>query len=84
MIYTELSRLFFSGQVNLQLANFLHLITMMASLGSQESDVELYMVNTQGVLPLPEEVPPWKLKQRRQETNSVVEVKDRSSLAELT
>lgn len=87
MIYTELSRLFFSGQVNLQLANFLHLITMMASLGSQESDVELYIVNTQGVEPLPVGVAPWRLKQRREESNPVMVTspgKDRSSsLAEV-
>lgn len=87
MIYTELSRLFFSGQVNLQLANFLHLITMMASLGSQEADVELYIVNTQGVQPLSDGVTLWKLKQRRQESDSAMEItspgKDRSSLAEV-
>lgn len=85
MIYTELSRLFFSGQVNLQLANFLHLITMMASLGSQESDVELYIVNTQGVQPLPVGASPWKLKRRSQESSSATVTspgKDRSSLAE--
>ena len=86
MIYTELSRLFFSGQVNLQFANFLHLITMMASLGSQEADVELYMVNTQGVQPLPVGVAPWKLKQRLQESNCVMAtspMKGKSSLAEV-
>lgn len=87
MIYTELSRLFFSGEVNLQLANFLHLITMMASLGSQEADVELYMVNTQGVQSLPGGVAPWKLKRRREEANPVIEVtapgKDSASLAEV-
>lgn len=69
MIYTELSRLFFSGQVNQQLANFLHLITMMASLGSQEAEVELYMANTQGIQPLPAEVAPWRMKQRLEESN---------------
>ncbi|KAG0569647.1 hypothetical protein KC19_6G104700 [Ceratodon purpureus] len=86
MIYTELSRLFFSGQVNQQLANFLHLITMMASLGSQEADVELYMVNTQGVQPLSVGVAPWKLKQRLQESNLAMTaspVKGKSSLAEV-
>lgn len=86
IIYTELSRLFFSGQVNLQLANFLHLITMMASLGSQEADVELYMVNTQGVQPLPVGVAPWKLKQRLQEFNPAMAtspVTGKSSLAEV-
>lgn len=86
MIYTELSRLFFSGQVNQQLANFLHLITMMASLGSQEADVELYMVNTQGVQPLPVGVAQWKLKHRLQEFNLAMAtspVKGKSSLAEV-
>jgi hypothetical protein len=86
MIYTELSRLFFSGQVNQQFANFLHLITMMASLGSQEADVELYMVNTQGVQSLPVGVAPWKLKMRLQESNLAMAtspVKSKSSLAEV-
>lgn len=59
MVFAELSRLFFLGQSNQQFANFLHLITLMASLGSSEIDVESYIVDTQGVQPLPLEVTPW-------------------------
>lgn len=69
MVYAELSRLFFSGESNQQFANFLHLITMMASLGSSKDDVESYIVNTQGIKPLPVGLVPWKIKTGGSETN---------------
>ena len=69
MVYAELSRLFFSGESNQQFANFLHLITMMASLGSSKDDVESYIVNTQGIKPLPVGMVPWKIKTGGSETN---------------
>lgn len=69
MVYAELSRLFFSGESNQQFANFLHLITMMASLGSSKDDVESYIVNTQGIKPLPVGLVPWKIKTGGPETN---------------
>lgn len=68
MVYAELSRLFFSGESNQQFANFLHLITMMASLGSSKDDVESYIVNTQGIKAPPVGLAPWKIKTGGSET----------------
>ncbi|XP_057847024.2 protein NO VEIN isoform X2 [Cryptomeria japonica] len=58
-IYLELSRLFFKGCVNLQLANFLHLITIMAKSGSTEEQTESSIMDAQEIPKLPQEEALW-------------------------
>ncbi|KAL2634648.1 hypothetical protein R1flu_006127 [Riccia fluitans] len=60
-IYVELSRFFFKGKSDLSVANFLHLITLMASSGSPERDVENFISNSQGIAPIPEGEELWTL-----------------------
>ncbi|BFI30056.1 hypothetical protein AXG93_2528s1220 [Marchantia polymorpha subsp. ruderalis] len=60
-IYVELSRFFFNGKSDLSVANFLHLITLMASSGSPERDVENFISNRQGIQPIPEGEDVWTL-----------------------
>ncbi|CAM6113575.1 unnamed protein product [Calypogeia fissa] len=60
-IYAELSRLFFSGKPNLQMANFLHLITLMASSGSSRNEIEGFIQNVQGIQPVMEGEDLWTL-----------------------
>ncbi|KAH9288604.1 hypothetical protein KI387_032721, partial [Taxus chinensis] len=65
-MYLELSRLFFMGCVNLQLANFLHLITIMAQSGSTEEQTESFMKNKQEIPELPQEETRWFCEHRDQ------------------
>ncbi|KAK1285568.1 hypothetical protein QJS10_CPB20g01144 [Acorus calamus] len=60
-IFLELSRLFFMGSVDLQLSNFLHMITVMAESGSTEEQVESFIINRQKVPKLPEKELAWSL-----------------------
>lgn len=59
--FMEFSRLLFNGTPELHLANFLHMITTMAKLGSTEEQTEIFILNTQKVMKLPEEEPIWSL-----------------------
>jgi hypothetical protein len=58
-IYSELSRLFFNGCVDLQLVNFLHLITIMAETGSTVEQTESFILNAQRIPKLPLEEVTW-------------------------
>ncbi|XP_074273372.1 protein NO VEIN-like [Silene latifolia] len=53
-IFMELSRLLFDSTPNLHLANFLHMITLMAKSGSTEEQIELFILN-QKMVKLPNE-----------------------------
>eukprot|EP00252_Welwitschia_mirabilis_P019653 TRINITY_DN4609_c0_g1_i1.p1 TRINITY_DN4609_c0_g1~~TRINITY_DN4609_c0_g1_i1.p1 ORF type:complete len:760 (-),score=131.36 TRINITY_DN4609_c0_g1_i1:76-2355(-) len=58
-ICSELSRVFFSGRVDLQPANFLHLITIMAESGSSEEQTESFIQKAQNIPLLPFEEVRW-------------------------
>lgn len=60
-MFLELSRLFFCGAPNLHMANFLHMITIMAESGSSEDQIEKFVLNTQKVSKLPAEEPVWSI-----------------------
>ncbi|KAF8016189.1 hypothetical protein BT93_H1641 [Corymbia citriodora subsp. variegata] len=60
-LYMEICRLFFDGTPNIHLANFLHMITTMAESGSQEEQVESFIMNSQKVPRLPGDEPVWAL-----------------------
>ncbi|KAK3416998.1 hypothetical protein EUGRSUZ_H02754 [Eucalyptus grandis] len=60
-LYMEISRLFFDGTPNIHLANFLHMITTMAELGSREEQVESFIIKSQKVPNLPGDEPVWAL-----------------------
>ncbi|KAH7429490.1 hypothetical protein KP509_09G052200, partial [Ceratopteris richardii] len=47
-LYLEFSKLFFDGVANVQLANFLHLITLSVQSGSSEAEVEA-LLSAQGI-----------------------------------
>lgn len=57
----ELSRLFFNGNPELHLANFLHIITTMEKSGSTEEQIELFILNSQKVPKLPDGESVWSL-----------------------
>eukprot|EP00253_Pinus_taeda_P027075 PITA_27075 len=58
-IYSELSRIFFNGCVDIQLVNFLHLITIMAETGSTVGQTESFILNAQRIPKLPVEEVTW-------------------------
>ncbi|KAL4272173.1 hypothetical protein GQ457_13G017120 [Hibiscus cannabinus] len=60
-VYMEFSRLLFDGNLDLHLANFLHMVTTMAKSGSNEEQTEFFILNSQKVLKLPDEEPIWSL-----------------------
>ncbi|KAK2644000.1 hypothetical protein Ddye_019195 [Dipteronia dyeriana] len=60
-LYMELSCLFFDGNPELHLANFLHMITTMVESGSVEEQMEFFILNSQKVLKLPVEESVWSL-----------------------
>ncbi|XP_050219980.1 protein NO VEIN [Mercurialis annua] len=60
-LFLELSRLFFDGSSNLQLANFLHMIKTMAESGSTEDQTEFFIANSQKVPKLPDDESTWSL-----------------------
>ncbi|KAK3187922.1 hypothetical protein Dsin_027483 [Dipteronia sinensis] len=60
-LYMELSCLFFDGNSELHLANFLHMITTMVESGSAEERMEFFVLNSQKVLKLPAEESIWSL-----------------------
>ena len=59
-VFLEFSKLFFNGIPNLQLANFLHLITLSVQSGSQESEIET-ILSSQGIRSFPEDDKRWTL-----------------------
>lgn len=60
-IFMELSRVFFGDAPQLHLANFLHMITIMAEAGSSEEQTEFFILNSQKVPILPEGEISWSL-----------------------
>jgi hypothetical protein len=60
-LFIELSRLLFDGTPDLHLANFLHMITIMAESGSSEEHTEFFILNSQKVPKLPDEQSVWSL-----------------------
>ncbi|BFG15404.1 hypothetical protein CerSpe_016780 [Prunus speciosa] len=60
-LFMELSRLFFNGNPELHLANFLHMITTMAESGSTEEQTEFFILNSQNVPKLPDGESVWCL-----------------------
>lgn len=65
-IYLELSRVFFDGSTNLHLANFLHMITTMAESGSNEDQIEFFIVNSQKICKLPPKETLWSLRSKHE------------------
>ncbi|KAJ3686106.1 hypothetical protein LUZ61_015270 [Rhynchospora tenuis] len=61
-IILELSRLFFQGASNLELANFLHTLILMSEVGSTEQQLELYIKHNQRLLDVPAGERTWSLK----------------------
>ncbi|XP_050366227.1 protein NO VEIN [Argentina anserina] len=60
-LFLELSRLFFNGNPELHLANFLHIISTMEKSGSNEEQIELFILNSQKVPKLPDGECVWSL-----------------------
>lgn len=60
-LFMELSRLFFDGNPELHMANFLHMITTMAESGSSEDQTEFFILNSQKVPKLPDGESIWSL-----------------------
>lgn len=60
-LFMELSRLFFDGNPELHMANFLHMITTMAESGSREDQTEFFILNSQKVPKLPDGESVWSL-----------------------
>ncbi|CAH9142188.1 unnamed protein product [Cuscuta epithymum] len=60
-LFMELSRLFSGGNPDLQLANFLHMLTTMAESGSTEDQTEFFIINSQKIPKLPEGEHVWSL-----------------------
>lgn len=52
-IYKELTRLFLTNCPDLQLANFLHLLTLKRQSGASDSELENFVADVQGIPPLP-------------------------------
>ncbi|CAN6347979.1 unnamed protein product [Urochloa humidicola] len=61
-IILELSRLFFEGTPNLELANFLHSLVLMSEVGSTKQQLELYIKQNQQLLDVPAGAMTWSLK----------------------
>jgi Domain of unknown function (DUF3883) len=61
-IILELSRLFFEGVPNLELANFLHVLILMSEVGSTKQQLELYIKQNQQLLDVPTGEMAWSLK----------------------
>ncbi|KAL1214727.1 Protein NO VEIN [Cardamine amara subsp. amara] len=61
-MFMELSRLFFNGVPDLQLANFLHLIKTMAESGMSEEQLESFILNSQNIHQIPDGEKIWSLK----------------------
>jgi hypothetical protein len=57
-VFLEFSKLFFNDSPNLQLANFLHLVTLSVQSGSVESEIEA-MLSSQGIGCFPEDDNKW-------------------------
>ncbi|KAK9682501.1 hypothetical protein RND81_10G078300 [Saponaria officinalis] len=78
-MFMELSRLFFDGVPNIHLANFLHMITVMAESGSTDEQIELFILKSQNMAKLPEEECVWcpssppSLQHKRAEDEFLVE-----------
>ncbi|XP_031130819.1 protein NO VEIN-like isoform X3 [Ipomoea triloba] len=60
-LFMELSRFIGGGTPDLNLANFLHMITTMAESGSTEEQTEFFIINSQKMRKLPEGEPVWSL-----------------------
>ncbi|CAI9778566.1 unnamed protein product [Fraxinus pennsylvanica] len=60
-LYMEFSRLLYGGNPELHLANFLHMITIMAESGSTEEQMETFVLNSQKVPKLPAEESVWSI-----------------------
>nr|GMD70176.1 uncharacterized protein LOC109178973 isoform X1 [Ipomoea batatas] len=60
-VFMELSRVIGGGTPDLNLANFLHMITTMAESGSTEEQTEFFIINSQKMPKLPEGEPVWSL-----------------------
>ena len=58
-LFMELSRLFFNGNPELHMANFLHMLTTMAESGSNEDQTEFFILNSQKVPKLPDGESVW-------------------------
>ncbi|KAJ1690756.1 hypothetical protein LUZ63_014911 [Rhynchospora breviuscula] len=61
-IILELSRLFFLGASNLELANFLHALILMSEVGSTKQQLELYIKHNQQLLDVAAGEKTWTLK----------------------
>ncbi|XP_062109173.1 protein NO VEIN [Humulus lupulus] len=60
-LFLELTRLFFDGNPELHMANFLHMITTMAESGSSEDQTEFFILNSQKIPKLPVGESVWSL-----------------------
>ncbi|XP_059632156.1 protein NO VEIN-like isoform X2 [Cornus florida] len=60
-VFMELSRLLFDGTPELHLANFLHMIRVMAESGSNEEQTKIFILNSQKMPKLPDEESVWSL-----------------------
>lgn len=64
-IFMELSRFLINGDPELNMANFLHMITAMTESGSTEEQIEAFVLNSQKVPKLPHEEPLWSVQPLR-------------------
>ncbi|TXG72616.1 hypothetical protein EZV62_001195 [Acer yangbiense] len=80
-LYMELSCLFFDGNPELHLANFLHMITTMVESGSVEEQMEFFILNSQKVLKLPVEESVWSLPPSLMENDESIQTSLASSEA---
>ncbi|KAF5736629.1 hypothetical protein HS088_TW14G00776 [Tripterygium wilfordii] len=60
-LFLELSRFLFDGTPELHLANFLHMVAIMAESGSTEEQTEFFILNSQKVPRLPDDEAVWCL-----------------------
>ncbi|KAI6697866.1 hypothetical protein NL676_017985 [Syzygium grande] len=60
-LFLELSRLWFDGNPELHIANFLRMITTMVELGSTEEQIETFILKSQKVTKIPDEETIWSL-----------------------
>lgn len=60
-MFLELSRFFFDGSSELLLANFLHMLTIMAQSGSTDEEIDLFVLKSQMIPNLPDDEPLWSL-----------------------
>jgi hypothetical protein len=61
-IILELSRLFFEGTPNLELANFIHSLVLMSKVGATKQELDLYIEQNQQLLEVPAGEMTWSLK----------------------